>query len=44
MHNYAPGEVNNFSGYFDGNGVTIYGVKSEGKARSGLFPQAGSSQ
>lgn len=43
MHNYAPGEANNFSGYFDGNGVTIYGVKSEGKARSGLFPQAGSS-
>lgn len=41
MHVYAPGEENNFSGYFDGNGVTIYGIKSEGKLRAGLIPQAG---
>ncbi len=41
MHNYAPGEANNFSGYFDGNGVTIHGIKSNGKLRSGIIPQAG---
>ncbi len=38
---YAPGESNNFSGYFDGNGVTFYGIKSTGKLRAGLIPQAG---
>ena len=40
-HIYAPGETNNFSGYFDGNGVTIYGIKSEGKLRSGIIPHSG---
>ncbi len=43
MHAYNPGETNNFSGYFDGNGVTIHGIKSSAKVRSGLVPQAGSS-
>lgn len=43
MLNYTPGDTNNFSGYFDGNGVTIYGVKSDTTNCSGLFPQAGSS-
>lgn len=38
---YAPGESNNFSGYFDGNGVTFYGIKSTGTLRAGLIPQAG---
>ena len=41
MNLYAPGENNSFSGYFDGNGVTIYGVKSEGSLRAGIIPQAG---
>lgn len=41
MHDYAPGETNNFSGYFDGNGVTIHGIKSSAKERSALVPQAG---
>ncbi len=41
MYDYKPGESNNFSGYFDGNGVTIYGVKSETATRAGLIPQAG---
>ncbi len=41
MNNYNPGEVNNFSGYFDGNGVTIHGIKSSAKERSALIPQAG---
>ncbi len=41
MHNYAPGETNNFSGYFDGNGVTIHGIKSNGRLRSGIVPHAG---
>ncbi len=39
--NYLPGE-NSFSGYFDGNGATIYGIKSVGSESStlsvGLFP------
>lgn len=43
MHDYNPGEANNFSGYFDGNGVTIYGIKSSAKLRSALIPQAGNS-
>ncbi len=43
MNNYNPGESNNFSGYFDGNGVTIHGIKSSAKERSGLIPQAGNS-
>lgn len=41
MNLYAPGENNSFSGYFDGNGVTIYGIKSEGSRRAGIIPQAG---
>lgn len=41
MNNYDPGEANNFSGYFDGNGVTIHGIKSNAKLRSGIIPQAG---
>ena len=41
MHVYAPGENNDFKGYFDGNGVTIYGIKSEGDRRAGIIPQAG---
>lgn len=41
MYNYDPGESNNFSGYFDGNGVTIYGIKSNAKTRSAIIPQAG---
>ncbi len=41
MNLYAPGENNSFSGYFDGNGVTIYGIKSEGARRAGIIPQAG---
>lgn len=40
MNLYAPGENNSFSGYFDGNGVTIYGIKSEGARRAGIIPQA----
>ena len=43
MHNYNPGETNNFGGYFDGNGVTIHGIKSTAKERSALIPQAGNS-
>ncbi len=35
---YNPGN-NNFGGYFDGNGVTIYGVKAEAELVSGLFPK-----
>ncbi len=34
---YNPGK-NNFNGYFDGNGVTIYGVKAVNELLSGLFP------
>ncbi len=41
MNLYAPGETNEFKGYFDGNGVTIYGIKSEGSNRAGIIPQAG---
>ncbi len=41
MNLYAPGESNSFSGYFDGNGVTIYGIKAEGDRRAGIIPQAG---
>ncbi len=37
-HIYNPGN-NNFGGYFDGNGVTIYGVKAEAELMSGLFPK-----
>ncbi len=43
MNAYNPGETNNFSGYFDGNGVTIHGIKSTAKERSALIPQAGNS-
>lgn len=42
MYAYNPGENNEFKGYFDGNGVTIYGIKAMGDRRSGIFPQAGS--
>ncbi len=41
MHTYAPGETNNFSGVFDGNGVTLYGIKAEGMQRSAIIPQSG---
>lgn len=41
MYVYAPGETNDFNGYFDGNGVTIYGIKSQGSVRAGIIPQAG---
>ncbi len=43
MNNYNPGETNNFSGYFDGNGVTLHGIKSTAKERCALIPQAGNS-
>ncbi|MBE6810412.1 MAG: hypothetical protein E7521_05090 [Ruminococcaceae bacterium] len=43
MNVYNPGETNNFSGYFDGNGVTIHGIKSTAKERCALIPQAGNS-
>ncbi|MDO4608517.1 MAG: hypothetical protein Q4B40_04925 [Clostridia bacterium] len=39
---YNPGN-NNFNGYFDGNGVTIYGVKAVGELAIGLFPKVNSS-
>ncbi len=42
MYTYAPGVSNNFSGNFDGNGVTIYGIKAESLQRSAIIPQAGS--
>ncbi len=35
---YNPGE-NNFGGYFDGNGVTIHGVKAVSELLCGLFPK-----
>ncbi len=41
MHSYDPGDSNNFSGYFDGNGATLHGIKSNSKIRSALIPQAG---
>lgn len=40
-HIYNPGQ-NNFGGYFDGNGVTIYGVKAESELIAGLFPKVNS--
>ena len=40
MNLYAPGETNAFGGYFDGNGVTLYGIKSEGNNCAGIVPQA----
>ncbi len=41
-HIYNPGN-NNFGGYFDGNGVTIYGVKAVAELNVGLFPKTNSS-
>ncbi len=41
MYVYAPGETNDFKGYFDGNGVTIYGIKAQGERRAAIIPQAG---
>ncbi len=41
-HIYNPGN-NNFSGYFDGNGVTIYGVKAVAELNCGLFPKVNTS-
>ncbi len=38
---YAPAESNEFKGYFDGNGVTLYGIKSEGFKCAAIIPQAG---
>ncbi len=35
---YAPGQ-NNFGGYFDGNGVTIHGVKAVQELTAALFPK-----
>ena len=43
MNVYAPGETNDFRGYFDGNGVTLYGIKAEGTLRAAIIPQAGNS-
>ena len=41
MNSYDPGETNNFGGYFDGNGVTLHGIKSSAKVGSAIIPQAG---
>ena len=41
MNLYAPGETNEFKGYFDGNGVTLYGIKAEANKCAGIIPQAG---
>ncbi|MGN1319579.1 MAG: hypothetical protein ACI4U6_00530, partial [Acutalibacteraceae bacterium] len=34
----------NFAGYFDGNGVTVYGLKAETSDESGVFPRVAGAQ